>query len=469
MAAPLPAIHNSHGHAPIHGQAMMQHRVPSPPNKLKPQDAYRKPALKVKKRDRDAQTKQQALWQKQQPNLSSMEVQKYRNTYKHNLCLEMLKDGFHHSFSELFALIRQQKERLQSANNDVGFSATLLEDQEEKLNQLKLHLTEAESALRINDLEVVYNARNKLAEYFLSTDDLWLSDHFFASCLDTSLNIPGDGRRKGEAYCNMGLAFERRRDYGKATKYFEEFYNLASKNNWMTGDGLSLHSSACEHLRRVYTAVAEAHQKGDDKSPEDAIKYFQQAFDMAKESGDEAKEGDASYRLGLAYEDISDSETALMYHNGFMDVCKKQGDQVGMGKACQAIAKSYENQGKLEDAIRYLEMFVDIAERSKQDGAQAEACSCLGNIFNSLGEYDRASQYFGKAFNIARSMSDNVATASTRVLFGISSAHRALQAFAICVDRPSRTLKERLLNWKDIRSDQFDEVLQEQNAESENT
>ncbi|XP_071951575.1 tetratricopeptide repeat protein 29-like [Antedon mediterranea] len=465
MAAPLPAIPTSHEHSKMRGQVTL-HRVPSPPNKLKPQDGYRKPTLKMK---REVQLKQHTMWQKQ-PNLSNTDVQKYRNSYKHNLCVEMLKDGYHHSFSELFALIRQQKDQqFKSGSNDSDSSTTLLEDQEEKLNELKLHLTEAEGALRINDLEAVYKARNKLAEYFLTSGDLWLSDHFFSSCLSTSVDIPGDGRTKGEAHCNMGLAFERRRDYNKATENFEEFYNLTSKNEWCTSDGKNLHSSACEHLRRVYTAVADALQKGDSDNAELAIKYFQQAFDMAKESGDEAKEGDASYRLGLAYEDIADSETALMYHNGFMDMCKKLGDEVGVGKACQAIAKSYENQGKLEDAIRYLEMFVDVAEKSKQDGAQSEACTCLGNIFNSLGEYEKASQYFGKAFNIARSMNDNVATASTRVLFGISSAHKALQAFAICVDQPSRELKKRLLNWKDMRSDQFEETLTEQHTENEDS
>ena len=61
-------------------------------------------------------------------------------------------------------------------------------------------------------MEGVYEPRQALANYFLETDDLRLSDHFFNSCLETALQIHGGlGKRKeAEAHCNMGLAYERR-------------------------------------------------------------------------------------------------------------------------------------------------------------------------------------------------------------------------------------------------------------------
>ena len=35
------------------------------------------------------------------------------------------------------------------------------------------------------------------------------------------------------------------------------FYELARKHKWHTEGGDSLHEIACEHLRRVYTKIAE--------------------------------------------------------------------------------------------------------------------------------------------------------------------------------------------------------------------
>lgn len=60
-------------------------------------------------------------------------------------------------------------------------------------------------------MDQVYHSLLALARFFEETEDFWLSDHFYGSCLKTSLKIRGDGRRKeSEANCNMGLASEKR-------------------------------------------------------------------------------------------------------------------------------------------------------------------------------------------------------------------------------------------------------------------
>ena len=48
-----------------------------------------------------------------------------------------------------------------------------------------------------------------LAQCFEQSRDTWLSDHFYNRCLETGVQIKGDGRRKeGEAHCHVGLALE---------------------------------------------------------------------------------------------------------------------------------------------------------------------------------------------------------------------------------------------------------------------
>ena len=74
---------------------------------------------------------------------------RYRNTYKHNLCVDMLQEGFHKSFCELFALIKQQEDdRLAAGPESLMWTMVLLKDEHEKLDMLKVHLTKAESAAR---------------------------------------------------------------------------------------------------------------------------------------------------------------------------------------------------------------------------------------------------------------------------------------------------------------------------------
>lgn len=67
----------------------------------------------------------------------------------HNLCLEMLKDGFHHSFSELFNLLEHEKDEQQRLGPDSGLQdQPLVQDQPQKLEQMKTHLMAAEAAKR---------------------------------------------------------------------------------------------------------------------------------------------------------------------------------------------------------------------------------------------------------------------------------------------------------------------------------
>lgn len=61
----------------------------------------------------------------------------------------MLQEGFHKSFSELFALIKQQEEeRFERGPESLMWTMTMLKDQHEKIDMLKVHLTKAEEAFR---------------------------------------------------------------------------------------------------------------------------------------------------------------------------------------------------------------------------------------------------------------------------------------------------------------------------------
>ena len=65
----------------------------------------------------------------------------------------MLQNGFHLSFCELFSLIKQQEDTRNDAGQEsLMWSMTLLKDEHEKLDMLKLHLTRAENAHRRGNL-----------------------------------------------------------------------------------------------------------------------------------------------------------------------------------------------------------------------------------------------------------------------------------------------------------------------------
>lgn len=459
----MPAIHQGNRHSQQSPMMQQPHKVPTPPSQGKPGSA-KVYVIGSKKRTHGKKEREleqrKATLRAQQPDLAKSETSSYRNTYKHNLCLDMLQDGFHKSYSELFALIQQQNnERENAGPESVLWNQLLLENEPEKLDTLKAYLTRAEQASRRDNFGDMYQCQFQLARYFQSTGDKWLADHFFSSCLHTSRQVKGDeGRMSAEGHCNVGLALEESGDYFQAMENFEKFFDIAKdKPDWSIEEGLTMHSTSCTNLARIYTTIAKGFETDGDL--EQYLYYLKRAYDMAKESGDKKLEGDAAYRLGVAFEKNEDPDTALLYLNGYLDSCRTLDDNEGIGKACEAIAKAFERQGKVEESIKYLEMFVEVAEKSKDDKAISRACSNLGAMFNSLGRYDQAVEYFNKAYNIARAMNDTETISSSRVLFGVAAAHKMLQNFATHVEISTRPCMERLIEWKDNRGDEFDKEV----------
>ena len=64
-----------------------------------------------------------------------------------------------------------------------------------------------------DDHQTVYKTYNDIASYFLIHDDSWLSDYFYGKCLKITQakgpHAETDKIKLAEAFCNMGLAYER--------------------------------------------------------------------------------------------------------------------------------------------------------------------------------------------------------------------------------------------------------------------
>ncbi|XP_013400140.1 tetratricopeptide repeat protein 29 [Lingula anatina] len=469
MTTALPAIRQHSGK--MGQQNMQQHHMPSPPVTARSPSMSTKSYLKPMRRSLGKKEKEmlmrQAALRSQQPELTKRETAAYRNTYMHNLCLDMLQEGFHRSFSELFALVkRQYSEREAAGPESMMWTQMMLDEEHEKLEMLKVFLTRAEAALRKDDYEEVYNARYQLAKYFQSTGDKWLSDHFYTTCLDTSGSIKANVRFQAEAHCNVGLALEESGDYFNSAEQLENFHTHASEHkDWVTNEGVTLHAVSCNHLMRVYTTIGNKLEA--NKEQEASLSYFVKAYNMAVEGGDLKLKGESSYRLGLAYEKAKDSETALLYLNDFLETCKQLNDDVGIGQACEAIAKSYESLGKINESIRYLEQFCEVAERSKQEKAYSKACSNLGAVFNSLGKYDKATEYFSKAYNLSRALNDQESIKTSRVHYGVAMAHNMMQGFCNHLITPTKPSMERQVEWKSTRVDEFSKEIPQEKQEQE--
>ncbi|KAK2189244.1 hypothetical protein NP493_112g01025 [Ridgeia piscesae] len=396
----------------------------------------------------------------QLPLLAKVETYRIQNTFKHNLCLDILQGGYHESFSQIFNLMQlQQLVRLQAGPESVLWTKKLLHDEPEKLTVMKEWLTRAEDMELEEDFESVYQCYHELAKYFQTTcnEDKWISDTFFDLALDATAKLKdSDGRLMAEAHCNVDLHSRKIGSYLEATDHFEVFYQLTEdKPEWVGDTGDTLRTEACRQLCLIYSVTAT--KLGTNPHQRDQhLEYLQKAYDMANEGGGVHLEGVASYKLGLAYEKSRESEAAFKYLTVYKDACMITNDDKGLGKAYQAMAKSLQSLGKEDESIKHLEMFAEVSEQSHDDRALSEACSSLGEVFNSLGEYDQAVDNFTKAYNISRALNDDATISVARMLYGIATAHKMTSVYMRHIDCvEEKGFMGRLMEWKDARTEEI--------------
>ncbi|XP_064201428.1 tetratricopeptide repeat protein 29 isoform X3 [Anguilla rostrata] len=394
-------------------------------------------------------------------SLTKDEVALFRNSHKQSVCVAMLRQGLHRSFSELLGLthrwnaVRDASER----GSDI-WEQQPLEEQDHKLDQLQLCLTRAEAAQRAGRYEEVYENQVALACYFVEPEDKWLAHHFYERSLLSAAMVTTDGgRREAEANSNMGHVCTERDGVSvagqleRAQAHYEAFHHLTEGRGWEDEAGRTLHSRACQCLWRIYTLLADNMLENKDYQP--AIQTLTKAFLLAKEGGDKAVEGKAAYRVGLAYQSVGDHETAETYLNLYMDISADLGDDESLGTAYKAVAKSLESEGKLGESVQYLEKFVEVSQDESLKHNLEEACMCLGVFFCSRGQYDRGCQHFQRAYEIAQNLHSVAVLQKAQVYLGTARACMMMSTYSSHVAQARHVHTCRLVAWKESRNDTF--------------
>ncbi|KAK0149225.1 Tetratricopeptide repeat protein 29 [Merluccius polli] len=319
----------------------------------------------------------------------------FRNSLKQKVCVELLRRGYHRSFSELYSLLIGCEER-----------RCVLEEQD-SLDALQLHLSRAEDAHRTGDWAGVYASQLSLAERSWAPEEAWLSLYFYQRSLDAASRLTSSHQpdtltsspypdtltsshpetlvtsRLARLYLQLGELEEARR-------YSERFLQLAERG--------PVREQASRLLVQVYICLAElpVHQPG-------ALQLLHTAYHTAANCGDSSVKGEAAYRLGLAYQRTGDHPSAMKFLTVSMEIFSLLQETDALGKTYKALSQS---EQRTTEKVEYLEKYVGISRIKGHHGNLQDAYMSLGAFYCSQGQYSSSTESYQQGFNLACSLGD---------------------------------------------------------------
>ncbi|XP_068164250.1 tetratricopeptide repeat protein 29 isoform X2 [Antennarius striatus] len=265
-----------------------------------------------------------------------------RTGTKQAVCVELLRNGDHRSFSELFSLLGADRDRRAAVESGPasGLQAPL-EEQRDKMETLKVHLSRAERAERTGLWAVACDQRLFLGGFFSSPEDVWLRFHFYHSCCQTGRPL----RPAAEARACLAELLLQQGDLDQARQQAECYLEQAGDEDWLDSSGRPLRLRVHQSLWRIYSRLADALLT--DAPPEganysEALMLLHKGQRLATEADNKQMEGEASYQLGLTYQRAGDHDSAKQFFNRCVQIYSVLQDADGQVMAYKAMAKSIE-------------------------------------------------------------------------------------------------------------------------------
>ena len=193
---------------------------------------------------------------------------------------------------------------------------------------------------------------------------------------------------KKEVYDSLGVEYFHVGDYKKALKYYQLALSIAKD----TGDKRK-QARAYGNLGIVYCEL------GDLKKAEE---YFQQCLSIAKDAGDYLEQAHAYGHLGNIHCTVGNFKTAMEYCQQSLSIAEYAGDKRRQGEAYGGLASIHFSLGDFNKALEHYQQSLSIAKDIGDKGHQARACCNLGNVYSRQGDVNTALEYYQQFLSISK-------------------------------------------------------------------
>jgi tetratricopeptide (TPR) repeat protein len=168
---------------------------------------------------------------------------------------------------------------------------------------------------------------------------------------------------------------------------------------------IRLESRASSYVRiRCFLSLGNANNCLGN--PNQAIKWYEKALFVARQTSNRRDEGTALGNLGNSYDYLGEYECARDYYQQHLAIAREIGDRAGEGRAMGNLGNVHKNLGNYERAINILQQRLPMAQEIGDLWGESNTLGTLGIIYEKLGDYATAVDYSQQHLAIACKLGD---------------------------------------------------------------
>ena len=138
----------------------------------------------------------------------------------------------------------------------------------------------------------------------------------------------------------------------------------------------------------------------------EAIDFYQQFLDIAREIGDRSGEAISLNNLGSTYDSLGQYQRAIEFLQQSLEIYREIGDRNGEAISLNNLGSTYDSSGQYPRAIEFHQQSLDMTREIGDRNGEAASLNNLGSTYDSLGQYQRAIDFHQQSLEIKREIGD---------------------------------------------------------------
>lgn len=176
--------------------------------------------------------------------------------------------------------------------------------------------------------------------------------------------------------------------------------------------------------------------------PNDRIAFAEQAIELSEAFHDQKSKADAYNHLGVAYNNLGDSQKSMDYFLKALNIMEEINDKNGIANSYLNIGQANFYLDNFNKALEYFQKNLNLRYQIGDKKYISQALNTIGNVMSKTAKYDKALEYYSKALEISNEINDKM---------GISQLYNNIGNVYLATGEQEKVLKYRLKSLQIVR------------------